>query len=254
MKGALGLSLAAGLGIVGALSNWFYLERLARNEEKVWFIAIKDGVTLNAGDTLKAEHLQRVGIPRSGVDYLNTVAPQWSALESVKGVNINRPMRGGEIVLLQDVSGPALSSLARTLQENEAVGWVPIDSGAVVPEHINPGDWVSFDVPKSSGTLPTPISSGSDEPIPAPPSRGGSGSSEIIGPFRVLSLGGRREPQEVWEGKRRTSGSENRIAILVRLEGGRYDPQADKLFKAIRLAGNQGVQVLLHSAKLEPPK
>lgn len=246
MKGALGLALAAGLGIVGAVSNWFYLQRLAKNEEKVWFIAIKDGVTLNAGDVLKGEHLQRVGIPRSGVDYLETVAPQWSAVEAVKGVSVNRPMRGGEILLKQDITGPVLRSLASELQEDEVVRWVPIDAGAVVPEHINPGDWVSFDVPRMGGAVPTPAGTPTGSGSPPPGTL-----SEIIGPFRVMSLGGRREPQEVWEGKRRTGGSESRIAIVVQLQNGQLEPKAQRLFNALRLASNQGVQVQLHSSRLE---
>lgn len=246
MKGAIGLSLAAALGIVGALSNWFYLQRLARNEEKVWFIAIKDGVTLNSGDVIKSEHLQRVGVPRSGIDYLDSVAPQWSAVDAVRGVSVNRPMRGGEIILKQDITGPVLNSLASELQEEEVVRWVPIDAGTVVPEHINPGDWVSFDVPRVGVAVPTPA----DASASAAASRG-SGLSEVIGPFRVMSLGGRREPQDVWEGKRRAGGSESRIAIVVRLQNGQLEPQAQRLFSAIRLAGNQGVQVQLHSTKLD---
>lgn len=243
MKGALGFTLAAGLGIVGAFSNWFYLQRLAKNEEKVWFIAIKDGVTLNVGDTIKSEHLVQVGIPRSGVDYLDMVAPPWSAVESVKGIRANRPFRGGEIVLNDDILQEAHQALAKTLAEDEVVRWVPVDSSTVVPEHINPNDWVSFDVPRVGGAVPTPSGSTS--------SSRGTGMSEIIGPFRIVSLGARREPENVTAGQRRSTGSESRIAILVKFKDGKLEPKAERLFEAIRLAGSQGVQLQLHSAKLE---
>ncbi|MFV0445161.1 MAG: hypothetical protein ACK5Q5_16415 [Planctomycetaceae bacterium] len=246
MKGALGLTLAAGLGLVGAFSNWFYLQRLAKSEEKVWFIAIKDGVELNVGQTIKIDHLQRVGIPKSGVDYLDTIAPQWSAVESVKGIRAKRPMHGGEIILNQDILQNVQQAMAKTLAEDEVVRWVPVDSGTVVPEHINPGDWVSFDVPRVGAGVPTPTGS-----------RGSSasgGMSEIIGPFRIVSLGGRREPDAVAAGQRRSGGSESRIAILVKFKDGKLDPLAERLFEAIRLSGSQGVQLQLHSSRLDDPK
>lgn len=246
MKGALGLTLAAGLGIVGAVSNWFYLQRLAKDQEKVWFIAIGDGVALNVGDTIKEDDLVRVGIPKSGVDYLDTIAPQWSAVESVKGIRANRPLHEGEIILNQDILQQAQQALSKTLQEDEVVRWVPVDSGTIVPEHINPGDLVSFDVPRIGGAVPTPSGSRA--------ASSGTGMSEIIGPFRVVSLGGRREPEGVGAGNRRSSGSESRIAIVVAYKDGKLEPNAERLFEAIRLAGNQGVQLQLHSAKLELKK
>lgn len=246
MKGALGLTLAAGLGIIGAISNWFYLQRLAKDQEKVYFIAVKQGVTINVGETITADDLVQVGIPKSGVDNLSASAPQWEALESVKGVRAPRPLHGGEIILNQDILREAHQALAKTLQEDEVVRWVPVDSGTVVPEHINPGDWVSFDVPRIGGSVPTPQGSRG--------SSSGAGMSEIIGPFRIVSLGSRREPEGVMASNRRSSGSESRIAIVVAIKDGKLEPMAERLFEAIRLAGNQGVQLQLHSSKLDEKK
>ena len=243
MKGALGLTLAAGLGIVGALSNWFYLQRLAKSEEKVYFIAIRDGVRLNVGDAIKSEHLEAVGIPRSSVDHLDAVAPQWSARESVLNVRATRPLHEGEIIFDFDILQEAQQALAKTLQENEIVRWVPVDSGSVVPSHINPGDLVSFEVPR--------VGSGGPTPVGGTVGGGGSAMSEIIGPFRVVSLGGRREPENVAMAQRRSSSAESVIAIVVTMKDGAMDSKAERLFEAVRLAGNQGVQVLLHSAKLD---
>ena len=78
-------------------------------------------------------------------------------------------------------------------------------------------------------------------------------ASEIIGPFRVASLGGRRESTPVAGGSRRTGGNESRIAIIVKLSNNQLDEQAQRLFEAVRLSGSQGVQVQLHSAKLNVP-
>jgi hypothetical protein len=247
MRGVIGLVLAAGLGVVGALSNWFYLERLARTEEQEYFIAIADGVTLNVGDTIKKEHLQRVGIPRSGVENLESIAPRWSAVSAIEGLKANRPLKKGDIILEMDRVSENYRSLANTLQEDEAVRWVPIDGSTVVPEHINPGDLVSFDVPRVGVAVPTPSGSTTT------PGPGGYVASEIIGPFRVASLGGRRETTPVAGGSRRTGGNESRIAIIVKLANNQLDEQAQRLFEAVRLSGSQGVQVQLHSAKLNVP-
>lgn len=247
MKGVMGLVLAAGLGLIGAMSNWFYLQRLARSEERVYFIAVKNGETINTGEVIKRSDLAPVGIPRSAVDYLTTVAPQWSAVAAIENTRATRPYRGGEIILNQDLTQPSYQSLAGSLQENEAVRWVPIDAGTVVPEHINPGDWVSFDIPRPGafGT-PTPADAGSLTPQPA---RRTFGGSQIIGPFRVASLGARRDPENVPDARRRSTGSESRVAIIVQLQNDQLEPKAAQLFEAIRLAGNQGVQVQLHSSK-----
>ncbi len=243
MKGALGLTLAAGLGFIGALSNWFYLQRLASSEEKVYFIAIADGVTLNPGDVIKEEDLQRFGLPASRVDYLNSVAPLWSARASIVGERTHRALHEGDIILNLDTMRPSYRTMAASLMKNETLRWVPVNVGSFVPEHINPGDYVSFDVPRIGGGVPTPAGRSSG-------ARSGSGTSEIIGPFRVGAVGGRREPDYVWEGGRRSGGSSGLISIICTIDDNKQlDPKAQRLFEAIRLSGGQDVQILLHSSR-----
>ncbi|MEW4530231.1 MAG: hypothetical protein ACF8PG_10330 [Maioricimonas sp. JB045] len=243
MKGGLGLALATALGIVGAVCNWLYLERLARQQETVSFIAVRSNVQLEVGDAFKDSHLMRVDIPRSGVGNLDRIAPLWSAKEAVIGERANRPFAGGEIILESDLVTPAVQDLADTLQANEVARWVPIDSRSVVPQQINPGDLVSFEVPRTAGPTPAGTSGG-----PASPSTG----TELIGPFRVLALGNRREPPNVQEANRRRSTSESTMTIVVRLENGQLEPKAAHLFEALRRAGNQGARVQLHSSRYSP--
>ncbi|MFO1094829.1 MAG: hypothetical protein U0992_16225 [Planctomycetaceae bacterium] len=110
---------------------------------------------------------------------------------------------------------------------------MPIDTRSVVTEQINPGDMVSFDV-------------GTPGPTPA----GMGGKPRIIGPFRVLALGGRREPANVADATRPRGGSAtNTIAIVVKMTNGEYDPIAANLFEALRTLGTQGVGVQLHSSR-----
>ena len=63
MKGIQALIVAAGLGIVGALLNFFYLLPTSHERNLVYFIAVKRDRTINRGQRLKAEDLETVGIP-----------------------------------------------------------------------------------------------------------------------------------------------------------------------------------------------
>src|SRR5262245_53436277 len=102
MKGALGLTIAAGLGIVGAVCNWFYLQQLAGNQETVVLIGLKNGVQLNIGDPFEEGDLEPVPIPLEGSGNLIERAPLWSARSAVVGYGANRVFHGGEILLNSD--------------------------------------------------------------------------------------------------------------------------------------------------------
>jgi len=243
MKGALGLTIAAGLGIVGAICNWLYLQQLAAEQDTVSLIAVKPGVQLNVGDSFEESDLEPVPIPRDRAGNLVERAPLWSALSAVQGYSANRVFHGGEILLNDDLEAPAVRNLAETLQDDEVARWVPIDTRGVVAEQINPGDMVSFDV---SGSGPTPAGAiGATAPA-------AGGGTRIIGPFRVLALGSRREPANIAQSARPRSGSApNTIAIVVKLQNGEYEPRAAKLFAALRSIGTQGVGVQLHSTRIK---
>jgi Flp pilus assembly protein CpaB len=239
MKGALGLTIAAALGIVGAVCNWLYLQRLAQEQEKVSFIALRPGVQLNIGDTFDESDLEKVDLPKARYGNLVERAPQWSALSAIVGSPANRVFGGGEIILDIDLEAPASRDLSDTLQEEEVAYWVPITAGSVVADQINPGDLVSFQT--AAGNGPTPAGS---QPRGAGP--------QIIGPFRVLALGGRRERSNIEQASRqRAPTGANTITIVVKLVDGQFEPAAAELVKAIQLGGNQGLGVLLHSSRVE---
>lgn len=242
MKGTIGLIVAAGLGIAGAVCNWFYLDQLARTQEQVGFIAIKEDVELDIGDPIELNHLMEVRIPRSAVGNLEQVAPLWVSREAVDGTPALRRFNGGELLLDSDLQRPAYQELAETLQENEVACWVPLDSRSVVPEQINPGDLVSFQVTSIGAGEPTP-----EGTAPNPP----AGTTEILGPFRVLAMGNRREASNIQQANRGRSGSEGTIAIVVDMVDGNMDAEAQRLLDALRQSGGQGAVVLLHSSRDE---
>jgi hypothetical protein len=175
MKGALGLTIAAGLGIVGAICNWLYLQQLAATQETVSLIGVKRGVQLNIGDPFEESDLEPVPIPRDRSGNLIERAPLWSARSAVVGYGANRVFHGGEILLNADTEAPAVRNLAETLGDDEVARWVPIDTRAVVTEQINPGDMVSFDVgsagPTPAGGASTIPRTGTADHRPLPGSR-----------------------------------------------------------------------------------
>ena len=241
MRGITGLLIAAVLGLAGALCNWMYLDSLASGEARLAFIGVKPDVRLNVGDQFKADQLEPVEVPRSRQGNLQDVAPLWSAREAVIGLRANKPYAGGELILRQDLKTPAQEDLASMLAEDEVARWVPIDPRAVIPEQINPGDLVSFETPQPA--TPTPAAT------PTAPATSPAPTREVIGPFRVLAVGARRERPNIQQARGRSTGPENTITIAVRMPEGNMEARAVKLFDAVRAAGSQGVYVLLHSAK-----
>lgn len=238
MKGSMGLTIAAGLGIVGAICNWLYLNRLAGEQENVLLVAVGNNVQLNIGDSFTESDLEPVPIPASRAGNLIERAVGWSARGTVVGERATRVYSGGEIILEEDLVTSAVRDLSDTLQDNQVARWVPIDSRSVVAEQINPGDLVSFEVPRVSMS-PTPAG---NPPLAA--------SMELIGPFRVLALGTRRERPEVAAASgNRGQNSANTITIVVDLVDGALEPKAARLFEAIRLSGSNGVAVQLHSSR-----
>jgi len=230
MKGFTGLVIAGILGLAGAICNWLYLQQATDSLERVSFIAIKDGVTLNIGDLIQEEHLQKVDFPRGGVGHLDSVAPQWSARAAVIGQRANHLYSGGDLILEMDLQTPAQQQLAKTLQPNEVAFWVPIDPRSVVAEQINPGDLVSFEI---AGSNKSP--------------------GQILGPFRVMAIGNRREPINVQQAFRGRTGSETTLTIVAQLKDGQLDPLTSQLSQELSRQNRQGLSVLLHSAKLPVP-
>jgi hypothetical protein len=178
----------------------------------------------------------------------------WSAHASVVGLRAIKPYSGGELILRQDLETPSQKNLAELLAEDEVARWVPIDPRAVIPEQINHGDLVSFETPQVVAPVVPPANTeaGASPFVP----KGGTPATpsiiaqrEVIGPFRVLAIGARRDRPNIQQARGRVGAPENTITIAVRLTDGKMETRAVKLFDSVRAAGSQGVYVLLHSAK-----
>lgn len=250
MKGFTGLLIASLLGLAGAACNWLYLQRASNTLSRVSFISIKPEIQLNIGDIIQDKHLQKFDLPSGAVGNLTTVAPQWSARAAVVGQRANRIFLGGEIILETDLAAPAQQQLAKTLLENEVAFWVPIDPRSVVAEQINPGDLVSFEVPALGGNSPATTNAEAEAHTPAGvvPTH-----PEVIGPFRILAIGARREPVNVQQAFRGRASNETTLTIVAELKDGHLDPLTARLSAVLGNRNRQGLVVLLHSTRHPAP-
>jgi Flp pilus assembly protein CpaB len=241
MRGLPGLIIAAGLGIVGAICNWFYLSRQASQMEKVSFVAVESTAQLNLGDHFKESDLVQVDIPKDHLGNLNEVAIYWKDRRTVIGMPATKAYRGGELVLQSDLLTPSERDFSHLLAEDEVARWVPVDSRSFVPERISPGNLISF-ITSGTGEGRSPGNS-------AQPAISSTGT-EIIGPFRILSLGARTGDRDVRLAHSRSSGQESLIGIRVKVIDGKLEPKADRLFQVLSM-NNAPLQVMLHSHELE---
>jgi hypothetical protein len=240
MKGVPGLLTALGLGIVGAFCNWFYLAQLATKMELVEFIGISDNVKINAGDKFNEAHFVKISIPANAVGNLDKAAYLWRDMPAVVGASATKSYSPGEILLRQDVRTPPEMDIKRLLAPEERAVWIPVDTRTFVPALVNAGDNVSFIVPRTGGAFPTPVAEGSGAAA-AP-----VGTTETIGPFRILALGNRLGSQEVLRAAGMSPSQENVMAVALKFEKGEFDEKGQKLLETLRLTNFQQVQVILH--------
>ncbi len=272
MKGIQGLIIAIGLGIAGAILNLAYLATRSEKLEKVDFIGVRPEVTINRGDRLKEDALEKVSIPREHAGNLDKFAFPYAALGSVKNEIVHRTLEGGTLVMRSDLKTPVqeLSFGQDTPPgvEEGAMG-VPIDPKKVVPSLINPGDFISFVVPRWASAAPTPAErkpgaaessggseSGKPEPIRsipvagmfggAGPAAASTGDVELIGPFKVLSLGPRVGSAQVAQAFKLGTAQENVMMVRVRIENRKPEPEAVKLLRLMEQSDFRPLGYLLH--------
>mgnify|MGYP005836715917 CR=1 FL=1 len=270
MKNFYGLLLAGALALAGVLVNFAYLNMKSKDVDKIYFIGVarKDAagrmMVVPQGDRLLESDLVPVGIPERWTGDLKDFAFLYSAKGSVVGERVCRAIEGGSLLLRDDLRTPPPRELEQA--EDELAWSVPVDSRASLTTFIVPGDMVSFLVGRSG--FPTPAgapppaaelgsSAGDDpgevdelapipQPPPAPPLRG---QPEMIGPFKVLSVGARLGSYDVERSAGLRFGSQNSLTIAVKQSGGQLEPKAQKLAAMLQASNYQHVTVFLHPRK-----
>lgn len=248
----LGLIIAVVLGVVGAAVNFIYLNNKAANFEKVAFLGIHRDASIKRGETFREDHFAPIEIPKMAVSaQLSETALKFSDRSTVVGMKATRDYAGGEMVLEEQLRTPP-QELVFTA-ENERVMWVPVDTRTFVPSLVRPGDYVSFLVPKGhvvAAALPPPSENGDGDTSPAMPPP--LSDTELVGPFKVLSVGNRLGSADVFKAAGMPQQQENVLSISVRADGNQLEQKAKKLWDLLQAGGFRQAGVILHPRGLEP--
>jgi hypothetical protein len=250
MKNHLGLIVAVMLGVIAACLNFLYLSNKAANFEKVAFLAVKPQTVIRAGETFRDDHFVALEIPRAGVTGpLLESAVLYESRGTVTGMKATKDYGGGELILRADLKTPPP---VLELGENEQAIGVPVDTRTFVPALVRPGDRVSFLVPRSAPAAPAAPAGGEngEEPPSAPLPT--VGNSELIGPFKVLSVGNRLASADVFKAAGLPQQQENVLTISVRADGDKLEARAQKLFDLLQAGGLRQAGVVLHPRGKEP--
>ena len=238
MKGIPGLIIAATLAIAGGICNWLYIARQADRYERESFVVVRID-QIRAGETFKRQDFDKVEIPKNNLGNLEKIAVRWQDLSTVVGQSAVKDFVRDQLILQDDLKTPPQENLNRKIGPDERVVWLPVDPRSFNPQHVNPGDMVSFRVPPSMEGDPTPAAVGADEkPV----------LEEILGPFRILALGNRKGSPETARLAGQRFGSENVMAVSVRIIGTQLEDKAKRIFEEVAKTNFKGVQVLLHPA------
>jgi hypothetical protein len=249
--------VAVGLGVVGALFNYAYLSSRSQELAMVHFIGIKPEVTVNRGDRLEEDHLQKVSIARANAGNLVKFAESYDAVTSVVGCPVHRTLEGGSLLLRTDTKTPPAELIfgeqTQPGIEEVAMG-VPIDPARIVPSLIKPGDTVSFIAAKGAfrGPTPAPVATALaavSQPRSAEPEPLGEGGDILrIGPFRVLSLGTRLGSTDVARAARQNTVQENVMMVAIRIENGQFEPKALQLLQLMEQGRSRPLGYVLHAS------
>jgi hypothetical protein len=261
--------LAIGLGIAGAIFNFAYLANRSRDVEKVAFVGVKEDKTVGRGERLTEDVLEPVEIPRRWVGNLANYAIKWDVRATVTGRPVWRPLDAGSLLLQSDLKTPPSElrfgqNLPPGTEEIEK--GVPIDTRTQVPSLLEPGDMVSFIVTTVRPGFPTLAEPGKMSAIgrPDPLKAGGAADAvkaggpstprvqagdgiEMIGPFRVLSIGNRLGNSDVMRAAKIQQSQENVLTVAIRVENGKLDPQAQRLILALQQSNNRALDYVLHA-------
>lgn len=245
MKGVYGLVLAIVMGLAAGLFNWAYLESKTSDEEKLAFVGIKPDVEIARGQRLEQSLLEPVEIPKRAVGSLKDYAVLYSAVQGVLNRPVWRHLSGGTLLLDQDLSTPPEEL---NFGPEERVVWVAVDSRSLVPSLLIPGDMISFRVPEALVPTPAPAEEAASEQPPPPRPRAKVG--DVVGPFRVLSLGNRLGRSDVHKAAKIPQVQENVIAVAVTVDkDGNLAPNAEKLLRLVDDANYRALRIILHPRK-----
>ncbi|GAB4153250.1 MAG: hypothetical protein Tsb009_29570 [Planctomycetaceae bacterium] len=235
MKGLQGLAIAAAMGVVGAVCNWFYISQRAADLEKVDFIYVKADAKVNAGDKLKESHLGRVSIPKKFLGNLQRVGVLWRDRKTAVGVTVHRSFTADELLLQSDLTTVPQKSLSQLLGLNERAQPVQVDATTFIASNFNPNDYVYFSEPPGTGGLdPAKVNVEDME----------------VGPFRIIAVGDRLGSRDIARAAGMRESRGNILTVPLKIDkDGKYDKKSQKLLALLAKSRGKGLSVSIVSAQ-----
>lgn len=243
MKGMPGLAIACLLGVLAAGLNWFYLDRKSREFQQVGFVLVAPDTQIHVGETFTAAHFIEVPVPEVAARRLEAVAVLWKDLDTVVGMNAAREFSGEDLLLRKDLETPPAEL---ELAADERAMWIPVDQKTFIAALVVPGDEVDFLLPSPRSAPPAAAAEDGPTPSLAPPA---GGRTDIVGPFKVLSIGNRLGKTNVLNASRVPQLQENVITVGVKMSGNTLDDKAQRLLDAMQATNYREVGLLLRPRK-----
>jgi hypothetical protein len=248
MKGIYGIVIAVFLGLFAMALNWLYLNRAASGLEMVSFVAIKTDTTILPGELIKESHLEEVTMPEKNAEGLLRRAYRWpNDKQTVAGIRASQKYEGGELVLAEHYKTP---SPEIDWQNDQELIWVTLDTRAIQPALVDPGDLISFIVSSQKASPQpkslTPTDASGIEPRPAKKKKDAYTDFEKIGPFRIAALGNRRGSADVMKSKRISQVQPNQVAVFLKTDNsGKYLGDSQRLVQMVR-TNTRNIGITLH--------
>lgn len=244
MKGSYGLIVAAVVGVLGAVLNWIYLQNKTRDVESISFLGLREGVTVEPGESFKETDFEPVAIPRKNAGNLQQYVHLYSDLPTVEGYSPTRVYQGGQLILRQDLRTPPAEIAFKS--KDQRMVTISVDPNKFQAALYNPGDQVDFIIPVITGGSET-VGNGGSQPFNR------QSDFEVVGPFTIAHIGNRLGTQGAALAGRARTGQENTVGIFATWEGDQFDAQTQKLLSLVERVGARGVRVTMHS-RLETGK
>ncbi len=173
------------------------------------------------------------------------MAVLWTDVGTVIGSDAVQSYQGDELILRQDLKTPPPEL---ELGQNECAVWIPVDQKTFVPSLVVPGAEVDFIL---SRTRAGPPPTGAEGPPPtgvegqAPTLAAPLTGLQIIGSFKILSIGNRLGKSSILNAAHVPQLQENVITIRVKMDGNGLDEKARQLLEGLQATNYREVGVML---------
>lgn len=220
-----GIIIAAGMGVLGVVCNWFYISQKAADFDKVGYIYIRAGV--NQGKIIKEDNLGVIKIPKAYQGSIGKLGVLERDKQTVVGQMATRNYTEDTFLLRSDLDKKAVRSLKEKLLPNHELHTVAVGS-RFIPDNFNPGDYVYFYPP-----LGTEKDYEKMDKLRA-------------GPFKIQAIGTRQSTYKI--GSRGRSSQENLLTVWLKRDANNvYDGKSRKFRILSSKYGTQGLDLVLVS-------